>query len=100
MIRSRVFLVSALLWMLSSASVVRAAEICYSADQPAPAPVPSNTTTFTCPGLGVVTVGDVAAQGYLIVSLRGVVGAAFNLERQQLVIRRDPRIFASGFETP
>lgn len=83
---------------ISSAHAAASPEICYSAESPSPAPVPTNDTTFNCPESGVLTIRTIAAAGYRIVSLKPISGSALGSVRQQLVVQRDQRIFANGFE--
>lgn len=70
-------------------------DVCYG---PADASLPTNATVFACPQAGSKTVPQLAADGWRIVSMTGVVSG--NGQSVQIVVQRIDRLFRSGFERP
>jgi len=74
-------------------------EICYSAAVPAAnATPPTNTTMFSCPQSGSMTINEIALRGFKIVALKPISGDGSGTNiRQQLTINRGRKIFRNGF---
>lgn len=84
---------------LALSSLSSAAEICYSADQPAAsATPPTNSTVFTCPTAGMKTLPQLAALGMRVVRLVPISTSNGTMIRQQLTVQPSRSIHRDGFE--